>query len=558
MVELRIHGPPGTGKTTSLAGFVGDAAQQWGSDGVLVLSHTKAAAHEVASRRVPIGPDRVGTIHSMCFRMLGRPPIAETKLDEWRQARPDLAVSSSTSGADESSSDDPWIDQQIGDGDRLYRAMSALRAARAPRSAWPEDVAQFDAAWCAWKGTSGCLDFTDLVEVALESCPTAPGNPQVMFVDEAQDLDPLQFALVRAWAQNAQHLMLAGDADQTLYTFKGASPHEFLDKSIECQNFVLPQSHRVPRSIHELAVRWIERCSFRYPSEYRPRAEEGSMGLEPFTIADGQAIASRVLEMERTGTVMILSPCSYQLASTIVSLRACGVPFWNPYRRKNGRWNPMRGGCERLAAFAAPAAAGVPWTWKQLATWAELVKADGTFVRGAKARIDRALEEGAGPDSTEEESELFPWETKERAPEAPDESVLRALLEPEAYAQLRSDAVRADPILWIVPRVLSSKRSAVDYALTVWRSRGLRGLSDKPNVIVGTVHSVKGGEADSVILSPDISMAGLREWLETGEQRDSVLRLFYVGVTRARRHLSMLRRSGVASVDVEAFLKRGR
>ena len=38
--------------------------------------------------------------------------------------------------------------------------------------------------------------------------------------------------------------------------------------------------------------------------------------------------------------------------------------------------------------------------------------------------------------------------------------------------------------------------------------RGPQALMESPQVIVGTIHSVKGGEADAVVLFPDLSQAG--------------------------------------------------
>ena len=58
-----------------------------------------------------------------------------------------------------------------------------------------------------------------------------------------------------------------------------------------------------------------------------------------------------------------------------------------------------------------------------------------------------------------------------------------------------------------------------------------------PHVIVGTIHSVKGGEADVVYLFPDLSRAGDGQYHRMGPPRDSVVRLFYVGITRARHTL---------------------
>ncbi len=58
-----------------------------------------------------------------------------------------------------------------------------------------------------------------------------------------------------------------------------------------------------------------------------------------------------------------------------------------------------------------------------------------------------------------------------------------------------------------------------------------------PQVMIGTIHSVKGGQADVVYLFPDLSQAGDAQYNRGGASRDSVIRQFYVGATRAREKL---------------------
>jgi len=60
---------------------------------------------------------------------------------------------------------------------------------------------------------------------------------------------------------------------------------------------------------------------------------------------------------------------------------------------------------------------------------------------------------------------------------------------------------------------------------------------DSPKVVVGTIHSVKGGEADVVYLFPDLSRPGDAQHQKMGPPRESVVRLFYVGMALARHTL---------------------
>jgi superfamily I DNA/RNA helicase len=109
-----------------------------------------------------------------------------------------------------------------------------------------------------------------------------------------------------------------------------------------------------------------------------------------------------------------------------------------------------------------------------------------------------------------------------------------------------SDWFEDDETAWAMARgevellkkhCLSKHRGKIEYPLLVASKHGTERLSDEPQVMVGTIHSVKGGEADVVVMFPDLSVSGMREWMAHGDPRDGVIRMFYVGMTRARETL---------------------
>ena len=63
-------------------------------------------------------------------------------------------------------------------------------------------------------------------------------------------------------------------------------------------------------------------------------------------------------------------------------------------------------------------------------------------------------------------------------------------------------------------------------------------IDTKPLINVSTIHTVKGGEAQNVIILPDITKK-VREQLDT--MPDSEHRVFYVGVTRASKRLYLVK-----------------
>ena len=137
---------------------------------------------------------------------------------------------------------------------------------------------------------------------------------------------------------------------------------------------------------------------------------------------------------------------------------------------------------------------------------------------------------------------------KETTPE-----ILAAIFQPDALTEIL-EALRADtPIAllnWWRHRVVPEFRKRIDFPAHIAARRGGHALVDEPRVIVGTIHSVKGGQADVVYLFPDLSKAGDAQYRQRGTARDSVIRLFYVGVTRARETLYLCSPESGAAISI--------
>ena len=122
-------------------------------------------------------------------------------------------------------------------------------------------------------------------------------------------------------------------------------------------------------------------------------------------------------------------------------------------------------------------------------------------------------------------------------------SMMRRLLTSHAIEA----GYKADPE-WFNQHLGPSRRRDAAYPLAVVTQRGPQALLESPWVTVGTIHSVKGGQADVVFLFPDLSGAGMTEWRGNSTARSHVFRLFYVGMTRARETLVVLSPGGRTAV----------
>lgn len=531
MRELRVLGPPGTGKTTRMARDIGVAATRYGPERVLVASYSKAAASELVSRDLAVPAEMVGTLHAICYRVLERPTIADKQIAEWNEQAGRYRLSGATpkDGQGESATGDYSADQLFADYQRL-------RALMLPRERWSTNVRSFAAHWEAWKDLHGYLDFTDLIETAIRDIPTAPGDPEVGFFDECQDFSPLEMALVRQWGQHMRSFVLTGDDDQCVFSFRGASPDALLTEIEPEYVRVLEQSYRVPRAVHTWATRWIRQVRRRNDKAYLPRDFEGVVRRRAFSYRDPSTLLRDIrTHLDEGKTCMVLASCAYLLEPFMAHCREEGVPYHNPYKRADEdghRWNPLTpargaGVAQRILAYLRPDT-GVwgeqarDWTPQDLKLWVELMKADGVLRRGAKGEIAKLG--GTGEIGMDR---LLAW------------------FEDAALAE-----AWACSLDWLEAHTLTAKRSKTfGFALTVARRHGAALLRETPRLVVGTAHSVKGGEADRVWVLPDLSRAGMEQWCGGGEGRDAIVRLMYVAATRAREELTLCEPGSRAAVE---------
>ena len=117
-------------------------------------------------------------------------------------------------------------------------------------------------------------DFTDMIEKfnVAELCP----KYDIVFIDEAQDLSPVQWKMVDIIRENSKYVILAGDDDQAIYGWAGADVKRFQDEPSK-KDIILPQSYRVPQQVQILANKILDRIpdERRIKKNWRAREEEG-------------------------------------------------------------------------------------------------------------------------------------------------------------------------------------------------------------------------------------------------------------------------------------------
>jgi DNA helicase II / ATP-dependent DNA helicase PcrA len=489
---VKMFGPPGTGKTTALL----DTMNRELSNGVLperlaYLTFTVAARREAVDR----AKTRFGytskqlpyfrTLHSIAFRELGlsRSCIVRDEIQDFSE-RVGMEISRVNSSENA-------YDMPVGGlpGDKLlafdhFRRHNMLDVKTA-YSTWREDmdwhvVKRFCAAYDAWKRREGLFDFTDLLGVDLEPLPV-----DVVLVDEAQDLSLLQWHALDIFAHNAQRVYIAGDDDQAIFTWAGASPQAFLDRRGKI--VILNQSYRLPKRVHELSSTIISPIHNRQPKVFKPRDEEGDVS----TVTEVDHI-----DFDREGSWLVLYRNHYLAGAIEERLRQLGKPYAKHDRVSPGAiWGPSIIAWERLRR-------GRRVTWTEVEHAYEGISASSGLL-------------------------------------APNAQRMLKRLDHEATYSI-DDLVESVGLRTTAPWFESLTRideSEIEYLRRVIQHHGSAALMAAPNITMSTIHAAKGAEADHVALLTDVSRK-VRDQLY--ESPDDERRVFYVGVTRAKSTLTLV------------------
>jgi DNA helicase II / ATP-dependent DNA helicase PcrA len=235
---LAVVAPAGSGKTRVLTARVAHriATGDIEPGHVLCVTFTRKAAGELRARLRRIGVrDRIeaGTFHSVALRQLrdrwsaqGR--TAPQLLDRVRPFLRDQLEITAPAVLAELGNEIAWARARMVRPDRYPEAAQAAgRRTRGPA----EQVAERYAAYEAAKARLHVVDFDDL----LAACATAiEGDPAFaaaqrwrfrhLFVDEFQDVNPLQFRLLEAWRGDRWDVFVVGDSHQSIYGWNGADP----------------------------------------------------------------------------------------------------------------------------------------------------------------------------------------------------------------------------------------------------------------------------------------------------------------------------------------------
>ncbi len=533
MQIARLIGAAGSGKTTELLRIMEGALPKLGNDPLRLgfASFTRAARAEAVSRAASawgVSPGTLDgegwfrTVHSTAKRCLGIGPgqlIGDKTADiEWISNALGVKISTTLDeevgrqkfvGGQEGAALNAWDHAR----NTLLPLDEVVRRARRLDDDVPDYAAVVRIAerYEAAKRVEDRLDFSDLLLrfSGLRVHPTdgvqrvepegdLPPVSAWLF-DEQQDASPLLDAACKRLvsAESVKWCYVVGDPFQAIFGFAGSSAECFLGWPAEKER-TMPKSYRCPKPILELGERCLRRMYRGYFDRgVAPADHEGRIFD---TETDVPLTAARPDE-----EWLFIARTNYEAGRLYASLHAAGKP---------ARWVKQPEGVttrgQGLAALYA-LEKGKPVKGTE---WGRAVELLPTVNKSKEPMLARGVKTGWAKRHADDWDVIFPNELEKVGATAP-------LIE----------KIRSGEWCSLVDRGQEWRRHAERWGTE---------LASNSRIRVGTIHSVKGMEADNVALLTTTSRRVEQSREDCHAQHDEECRIAYVGVTRARRNLYVI------------------
>ncbi|GIS99141.1 MAG: DNA helicase [Acidimicrobiales bacterium] len=512
-LPLAIHAGAGSGKTRVLTHRIAWRTLTGRDDPrrVLALTFTRKAASELRSRLRRLGMrDQVaaGTFHSVALAQLRtwwrendrrEPDLVDRKISMIRSRLP---RDHRATAALDVVAEIEWAKA------RRIRpeayAPSAEAAGRTPPLPAPT-VARIYEDYEQEKADRNMVDFDDLLDQCRHYLTTdrrfanaQRWRFQHLYVDEFQDVNPLQFDLLAAWLGGRTELCVVGDPDQAIYGWNGADADHLNRFDVHFPGATMLELRQNYRSTPQ-----VLRVAARALVGREPMSANRDGGPDPVVsghadqTAEAEAIARNVRDRRgpngRWRDQAVLVRTNAQTEPVLQALRSAGIPV----RTRSGS-----GLLDRADVKA------------QLQTLSRVKGPLADHLGDLRVAAGGQLDDGATPDLAED------------AGASGDETGRAA-----AFAELNR---MADEFLALEPA-----GTGPGFVASV-RSQALAAVDESvDSVEVATFHSAKGLEWPSVHLGGLehglVPISHAREPAAIAEER----RLLYVALSRAEEHLSL-------------------
>ena len=282
-----VLGPPGTGKTTKLLSLVESYLESGvPPDRIAYLAFTRKAAQEAVDRaclKFSFSKKELPyfrTLHSLAFQQAGLNHSQVITPDKYQEIAEWLKIGKFFIGG--VTEQGPYKD--FGYGDKFLEIINMARILREPlRKIYNQSIVPLKTDWARvdyvarglehWKEAYGLFDYTGMLELFLhrDLCPKL----EVVFIDEAQDLSPIQWEMVRRLEERSKICYVAGDDDQAIFRYAGADVEQFV--GLEGDVTLLDKSYRIPSLHHDLSIQVIHKIVGRREKPFTAKEDKGEI-----------------------------------------------------------------------------------------------------------------------------------------------------------------------------------------------------------------------------------------------------------------------------------------
>lgn len=346
----------GSGKTTTLTRRLARliASGQAQPSQIAAITFTKLAAEELLLRLATLVADQralsemfVGTIHSFCLHLLQ--DLSTGRIEDLR------VLSENQQYALLNLHWDDWQIEDLAPSSvrshtlsRLTTTLDIIRMEQIPEGTLQPrhpELSRIASSYAHHLRESRYVDFAGiLVRVSdlLDSDPVFLDSVRAhfpwLFVDEYQDVDPVQEHIIRR-VSDGQNLCVVGDDDQAIYQFRGTNVQNLLDFPSQyphSQTLPLVQNRRCRRNVLAVAKHIVSQNHNRAQKQIDTDRPGGKVHFLEFDTVAEEAlyICGEIQRLRAAGTVVAYSDIALLLRSVasygdtyLNALRDAGIPY---------------------------------------------------------------------------------------------------------------------------------------------------------------------------------------------------------------------------------------
>lgn len=264
-----------THNTTAAMQEIVKALATYRPDEIAFVTYTKKGVENGIERALAVNKDltpddlmHFKTLHALCFR-------------EAHLARKNIITAADIAAFNQAMGFKLSLSDAFGyatEDDRLLQRYDAMRSG-SKRGVFVDgnyDHARYERlinAYVAFKEGHDLVDFYDCLLRYMENGEPLQGV-KIAFIDECQDLTPLQWQVCMKAFENAEKVICLGDDFQSLYTYNGAAPELLIEMAAHYKLVKHETSYRLPRKVYEFARGITSVIQEKVDKDYKPATDK--------------------------------------------------------------------------------------------------------------------------------------------------------------------------------------------------------------------------------------------------------------------------------------------